>query len=80
MSKYEKNFDYWKYEKKVLNKLAKITALIVDNTHLSLPVSDYIQQLSSVGGKNRKYQIELLDKRINRIHKEIKLKQVGGAI
>jgi hypothetical protein len=72
MSEYEKNFDYWKYEKKVLNKLSKITVLIVDNAHIGLPVSDYMQQLSSVGGKNRKYQIELLDKRINKIHKEIK--------
>ena len=66
-------FDFWKYEKKVLNKLSKLTVLMVDNSNLGIPVSDYIEQLSSVGGKNRKYQIELLDRRINKIHKEIKM-------
>jgi cytochrome c oxidase assembly protein Cox11 len=76
MSEYEKRFDFWKYEKKVLNKLSKLSALIADNTHLGLPVSDYMKQLTEVGGKNRKSQVELLDRRIDKIHREIKrLKQ-----
>jgi len=79
--KFKDSFNFMKYEEKVLKKLTKITALIVDNTHLGIPVSDYINQLSSVGGKNRKYQVELLDRRIDKIHKEIKrLKRQAEAV
>ena len=72
MSGYEKHFDFWKYEKKVLNKPSKLSVLMADNAHLGLPIADCIEELSNVGGKNRKHQIELLDKRIDKIHKEIK--------
>jgi len=71
--------DFWKYEKKVLNKLAKISAMIIDNAHLGLPVTDYIDLLSKTKGKNRMTQVQLLDKRIDKIHKEIKAARAKAA-
>jgi len=66
-----KAFDIDKYEKKTLKKLEKLASYIADYSKY-LPVAEYVKQLTKVGGKNRKYQIELLDEHINKIHREIK--------
>ena len=66
-----KAFDIEKYEKKTLKKLEKLASYIADYSKY-LPVAEYVKQLTKVGGENRKYQIELLDERINIIHREIK--------